>query len=762
MIIDLFHNKIVKDTATDAFVDSFNRVLVPMLEDKYGDALEAVTMYEDYLADGFTYEGEWYYPLSVKLAGEPTFTSWVKWPVTKKTFKNSIPYAFVGEGDVEFSFAGFLPAGFADKLQGRAIDYDRSAIKLTVQAATDDATLLVGKYSQTFIDELARQITQDLCRAASVKDLGTSTMELELVFAPGTYLEHTSESVTYRRLLLVDKGCQARDFWVKWTRLDGNGGFRVSDTVSAANVKFEVGEDVKQKIREKEYRFLAGANPSKYQAAMGKRNVTEWRDIVKRAIKRGELTKVEPVVAAPSIHVMKVQPAPTVEAVDTRIQDDMSEQLRALLDSFGVSTPAAEPEEEPDTSYDVVAELARSVLGQTAPAEETVDETDEAPFDTDEPTEEEEEFEVEIEIEDGEDEEAPFDVEEPAEEAEEEPTEEAEEEYAEEIAEQTVEVAVDEPVAEDPRPEKIVHFNFDAIEEEIVEEEPEEEFFSMGEDSDEEESLMAEPKPSFDEAAIRREIEEKLRREYEAEARARAEREAEALRLEHERLREENERLAKLAREAEEQRLREDEARRLAEEERLRELEAKRAEEARQRAELEAKMRLEAEERARIAEAARMAVEEQKRLEAERAAKLERERQEALEREAEAARQAEEARRLEEERRLIEERRREEEERRRRQEEAAKARPTIVTKQAKIMFRYSVDVNVLKRIKEVIEKTLVDNDKQTLNIHIKAYPVDSSSISLEIKLPDTEMELLVSMMKALGGASLGITKIILE
>ena len=173
-------------------------------------------------------------------------------------------------------------------------------------------------------------------------------------------------------------------------------------------------------------------------------------------------------------------------------------------------------------------------------------------------------------------------------------------------------------------------------------------------------------------------------------------------------------------------------------------------------------MRLEAEERARIAEAARMAVEEQKRLEAERAAKAERQRQEELAREVEMARQAEAARKLEEERRLMDERRREEEERRRRQEEAAKARPTLITKQAKIMFRYSVDVNVLKRIKEVIEKTLVDNDKQTLNIHIKAYPVDSSSISLEIKLPDTEMELLVSMMKALGGASLGITKIILE
>ena len=752
MMIDLFHNKIVKDTATDAFVDSFTRVLVPMLEDKYGDALERVTMYEDYLSDGFTYEGEWYYPLSVKLAGEPTFTSWVKWPVTKKTFRNSIPYAYVGEGDIEFSFAGFLPAGFAEKLTGRAIDYDREAIKLTVEAATDDVTLLVGKYSQTFVDELARQITTELCRAASVKDLGTSTMELQLVFAPGTYLEHTSESVTYRRLLLVDKGCQARDFWVKWTRLDGKGGYRVSDTVSAATVKFEVGEDVKQKTREKEYRFLAGANPDKYQSAMGKKTVTEWRDIIKRAVKRGELTKVEPVVAGPSIPVMEHKPAPTLESIDNRIQDDMSEQLRALLDSFGVSTAAAEPEEEPDNSYDDVAALARSVLGQSAPveAEETV-ETDGAPFDmdelTEEPADDEEEFEVELELEDGEDEEEPFGIDEPAEDG--------------EAVDESLEA--DEPVAEEPRLEKIVHFNFDAIEEEIIEpeEETEEEFFTMGEEDAEEESLMAEPKP-LDEAAIRREIEEKLRREYEAEARARAEREAEALRLEHERLREENERLARLAREAEEQRLREEEARRLAEEERLRQLEEKRLEEERQRAELEAKMRLEAEERARIAEAARMAVEEQKRLEAERAAKAERQRQEELAREVEMARQAEAARKLEEERRLMDERRREEEERRRRQEEAAKARPTLITKQAKIMFRYSVDVNVLKRIKEVIEKTLVDNDKQTLNIHIKAYPVDSSSISLEIKLPDTEMELLVSMMKALGGASLGITKIILE
>ena len=719
MIIDLFHNKIVKDTATESFVDSFMRVLVPMLEDKYGESLERVTMYEDYLADGFTFDGEWYYPLSVKLFDAPTFTSWVKWPVTKKTFKNSIPYAYIGEGDIDFSFAGFLPSGFGDKLRGRAIDYDRSSIKLTVEALTDDVTLLVGKYSQTFVDEMARQIALDLCRAASVEDLGTSTMELQLVFAPGTYLEHTSESVTYRRLLLVDKGCQARDFWVKWTRLDGKGGFRVSDTVSADTIRFEVGEDVKQKIREKEYRFLAGANPDKYQAAMGKKTVTEWRDIIKRAIKRGELTKLE-IVVEPTPE----EPTPTFEAVDTRIQDDMSDQLRALLDSFGVSTAATdEPEVESDDSYDVVAELARSVLGQTEP--EAAEEEDDVPFDIDEPEAEEEgeesEFEVELDVELGEDEEEP-ETDEPEFEVELEEIEDTTEiEETEELEEEPEEETVAEPTFEEPKPEKIVRFSFDSM----VEEEEPEEMFSMGGDEEEAESIMAEPQ-AFDEDAIRREIEARIRREYEAEMRARAEKEAEALRLEHERLRAENERLARLAKEAEE----------------------------RQRAEIEAKMRHEAEERARIAEAARQAVEEQKRLEAERAAEAERERLAAIERENARLRE-EEARRLEEERRRAEEEKR-------RAEELAKARPSIVTKQAKLLFRYTVDSGVLKRIKEVVEKTLIDNHKENVNIHIKAFPVDQTSITLEIKLPDTEKELLINMMKALGAASIGITKIILE
>ena len=734
MIIDLFHNKIVKDTATEGFVESFNSTLVPMLEDKYGDALEAVTMYEDYLADNLLFEGEWYYPLSVKLYGEDAIICWIKWPVSKKTFRNNIPYAYTGSDGVDFAFAGFVPTGFADKLQGRAIDYDRKALKLTVEAVTDDPTLLVGKYSQTFVDELASQITGALCENLGVTGFENSTMELQLVFAPGTYLEHTSENVTYRRLLLVDKGCQARDFWVKWTRLTGNGGYKVSDNVNSDNVIFQLGEDVAQKIREKEYRFLAGANPSKYQAAMGKKTVTEWRDITKRAIKRGDLEKIadEPVIAP-----ISETPAYTAPVVDTPAVDDVNDQLRALLGSFGVATSAPEePVAEPTDSYDVVAELAKSVLE----------------------TEAEDEFEVEVEeIEQTADE--PVAVEETVDE----PV------IDEVVAEPAIAVDTTEEVEEFiPEMKSVFDFDFG------ISDEPAEEIFSMGEVTLEEyETVTANVTPeetkTVDADAIRREIEAKLRLEYETEARLRAEREAEQLRLEHERLREENERLAKIAKEAEAKRIaeeearrQEEEARRLAEEERQRELEAKRAEEERLRAELEAKMRLEAEERARIAEAARMAVEEQKRLEAERAAKEERERREVLEREAERLRKEEEARRLEEQRRREEQQRREEEERRRREEEEAKARVAIVTKQAKLMFRYAVDLNVVKRIKEVVETTLLENNKEKLNIHIKAYPQDSNSIGLEIKLPQNEMDLLVSMMKALGGASIGITKITLE
>ena len=741
MIIDLFHNKIVKETMTEEFRASVNDVLVPLLVGKYGDSVERITMYEDYIGDDFLYEGEWYYPLTVKLEDSEAFTLWIKWPITKKTFENSVPYAYVGEDSLAFEFAGFVPGGFADKLQGRRIDYDQNAIKFNVDSVTNDPLMLVGKYSQTFIDELASQITGALSRALGVTGIEESTMELQLVFAPGTYLEHTSENVTYRRLLLVDKGCQPRDFWVKWTRLDGALGYKVSDNVASDAIKFELGEDVSQKIREKEYRFLAGANPDKYQSAMGKRTVTEWRDITKRAIKRGELTKV------------------VSEAEFVAHATDISDKLRAIL---GDSAPAPTvPETVEDEGFDIVTALAKSVLD-----EEEVEVTEQ--LDTAEPEL------PEIEVEEY--------VEEPAEESVEEPVEEPVDEVASESVEEAAEEVEEEPVDEEQEVLELPEFAPAVTEDEEPVGDDTFEFdfggFGEGVTFDEyvevtdaaKESAPAEPAPAaVDPEALRREIEAKIRLEYETEARLRAEREAEQLRIEHERLLEENERLAKIAREAEERRKAEEEAkkaeeeaRRLAEEERQRELEAKKAEEERIRAEIEEKLRLEAKERERVAEAARMAVEEQKRLEAERAEKALREREEALAREAERLRREEDERRTLEERRREEQRRREEEERRRREEEEARKQIAIISKRAKLLFRYAVDVNVIKRIKEVVEETLVSSGKQKLNIHIKAYPQDSNSIALEIKIPQNEMDLLVSMMKALGGASMGITKIILE
>ncbi len=713
MIVDLLHNKIIEETATDKFISAVHESLIPLLIDKYGDDIEAVLMYEDHLADDFLYEGEWYYPLSVTLSGEGAHIVWIKWAVNKKQFRGGVPYSYIGEEPLEISLASFVPATFSAKLSDRRIDYSRDAIPLTVDAVVDDPTLLVGKYSQTFVDEMAEQVTSELCRALGVLDFKDASLELKLVFAPGTYLEHTSENVTYRRLLMIDKGCQPRDFWVKWTRLDSSLGFKVSDNVSPSTVSFTLGEDVAQKIREKEYRFLCNANPDKYQSAMGKKTVTEWRDITKRAIKRGELVKTftEPEISAHA--------------------DDVSEKLKSLLANYGKDTSIPEIKEEAVDTFDYAA-LAKSVLGDE-PAEEPVTEPETALDEAceDEPT----------------DEEVISPVAELPEETEEEPLFEQEDEPVEESFDEDDIPAFE--FAPDNR-EEIPVIKFDEYVETVKE-------------------AKSDAPAVIDEEAIRRDIEAKIRLEYETEARLRAEREAEQLRREYEKLLEEKERLAKLQRDAEEkrrleeeERLRREEEERAAEAERLRIEEEKRAEEARIRAEIEAQMRLEAEERARIAEAARIAVEEQKRLEAEREEREAREREEAFRREAERLRREEESRREEDRKRLEELKRLEDEARRRREEEEAKARVQLITKQARLMFRYAVDLNVIKRIKDVVEETLVAHKKEKLNIHIRAYPLDSNSIALEIRLPQNESDLLVGMMKALGNASLGITKIVLE
>jgi hypothetical protein len=161
-------------------------------------------------------------------------------------------------------------------------------IKVNVETTATDPTFLSGRYSQTFVDEMARQLTYKISEAMSVKGVESGAISLSLVFAPATYMEHTSENQTYRRLLITDGTSAPRDFWVKWTRLKSD-----IEVYSEDNILFELGEDVDQKIREKEYRYLLASGNEKYHNSMGRKKVTEWREVIKRAAKRGEITRIE-------------------------------------------------------------------------------------------------------------------------------------------------------------------------------------------------------------------------------------------------------------------------------------------------------------------------------------------------------------------------------------------------------------------------------------------------------------------------------------
>ncbi len=723
MRIDLLHNRIVADCISPRFTECFEAELVPMLLSENSE-IEGVLMYEDHLSDNLLLDGEWYYPLTVFVGGEPEI-KWIKWRVGDG-FRGECPYSYYGAGEIGFSLVTELPDGFSDAIDGRAISYPDGCIKIRVVGVKKDPTFLVGRYSQSFVDEMARQISDELVRNLSVERVDNGTLEIQLVFAGDTYMEHTTGSVTYRRLLLTDKGCQPRDFWIKWTRLDGGQAYTVRDNVLPENIKFELGEDVSQKIREKEYRFLCRSNPDKYQSAMGKRTVTEWRELIKRSLKRGELVRVEAPVTeiAPPVEEKPAEipaanataaPAPVATAPVSE-EDDLDRRLKAILGDYAAATS----EEVPEVDDSDITMMARAALGvDTVVGEET---------DT-----EEEDYVFGIDMTDGE----------PAEDA-------ADDEYngTEAYTEPEnlddyndyIEEAEDEPAPAEEEPAPIEDEPAPIEDEPAPAEEPE---------------VDAAEAQRLREEEIRREIEARVRLELEAEAKARAEAEAERLRIEHERLREENERLREEARRREEESRRaEDE--RIAEEERRREEEralleeerVRREEEERTRARIAEQARIEEAERQRLAEIAKNAVAEQQRLEEERRIREQRERAENEAREQ--ARRRAEAERLERERLA-----REEEERRR-------AQPVFITKHARLIFRRPVDLNVITRIKEIVEATLIENKKAHVHIYMKAYPVDSYTINLDMKLPETEVELLVTLVKAIGNGHLGITKIIVE
>ena len=781
MICDLIHNKIIKDTITEQFSDSIKSQLLPMIEAKYGDQLVGIQMYEDYISDKLLLDGMWHYPLTV-ITRDGCNTEWVRWQMSKKLFSDGVPYSYVGTEPLRFEMCD-APADFAARISGRSRCFEGGAIALRVEAVGGTPTFLSGKYSQTFIDEMARQLTPAISEAMSVSGLADSNIELTLVFAPETYMEHTSENVTYRRLLISDKSSAPRDLWIKWTRKNSATAYSVSDNVTSDTITFELGEDVPQKVREKEYRFLLRAGKDKYHNSMGRKNITEWRELIKRAIRRGELTKLEPVF--------------TEGEVDQDIRDELT---RVLGSDIPKSDATVEIPTEESAELDLMLSLARAAVE----AEEKMPEKEGGDvllsFDDEDEDDEEEPDELEKFYSD--DDAAPSEGviasnDEEAAELDEitklalealKMTRAAESAEPAPVAEPIIEVAEDEPVTSvsDDAGEFLEIDDEDALEDgedEVFEADPDEDELSdiaalepteedepfeialsdvdgEGEVKSEETPVVTAEEPEAPavatgsgvsraemEANIRAELEAKIRLEYERRERERAEEEAARLRREQEQLRLENERLvARAKREREEWERREEE---------------RRAEEARLRAQIEQQLKAEAKERERLAEAARLAIEEQKRLEEEKArAEFMR-----AEEERRAAREAEE-RRIEAERQAEAERIRREAEERAANESAAApdtTKYTYTSKLVKLLFRKSVDPNITSRIHEIIKATIEYYGKEKVYLKIKASVPDTSTVCLEfVQIPMEEMELLSNIIKVLGNSGLGIAKAIVE
>ena len=637
MFIDLTHNKIISETISAAFVRSVEQKLVPMLEERYG-ALLGIQMYEDHLADGFLSGGSWYYPLTLVFADSQKLL-WIKWRISRGNFAGGNPYAYTGEALINFEIADLIPDGFRERAAGRAIFCEEGLIPIKIEASVDNPAVLAGKYSQTFVDEMARQLTREIAASQGVSSLSGSSIELRLVFSPETYMEHTAESVTYRRLLILDKGCAPRDFWVKWTRLDTATPYTMADSPTPDTISFEIGEDVPQKVREREYRFLMRAGGDKFHSAMSRKKVTEWREILRRAIRRGDLIKAD-----------------LDETLSAQRDAELRDQLSAIL---GVDpTPVASTEKiEPTVSTatdDELIRLAReAIMGASVREEEEIPVTVGAPQDVAPAVNEQ------------------LDI------------------FA--LAEKEDEQSLADLAALDGEPE---------IEIEVVEEEPVVEI------------------PAQTEEQIRAEIEAQIRLEYEARARAAAEEEAARLRRENEIL-------------AEKMRL---------------EAENKAKEQARMKAELEAELRREAEEKARLAEVERI-----RKLEEEKAAEAKRVAEENARREAERAREAERIR--------LEQKKQEELARKL----AEESKPKYISKTAEFSFRRALDPNITKRIYEIVKGTIEYYGKQDVYIRIKASVPDDTTVRLEfLEVPESEMELVVNIIKVIGKSDLGVVKAILD
>ena len=168
MIIDLTHNKIVADTMTERFAESVSERLLPLLREKYSETeIVGIQMYEDYIADEFSYRGRWYYPLTVVCAGE-VYTEWISWELDKKSFKGGNPYAYVGEELLDFSVTVNIPEGFEDVLTVRREIVLNPGEQFTIPPNTfhwfraGDEGAVVSEFSTKSMDEFDIYTDKDI------------------------------------------------------------------------------------------------------------------------------------------------------------------------------------------------------------------------------------------------------------------------------------------------------------------------------------------------------------------------------------------------------------------------------------------------------------------------------------------------------------------------------------------------------------------------------------------------------------------------
>ena len=406
MRTNLLYNKIVADTASKGFIESFNEIAVPKLEERFPD-VDEVVIYEDYLSDGLFANGSFFCPLT--LVKEGTFShAYASWRCDSKRFENSIPYAYHGKELLNIEILDRVPAAIEAKIDGRVPHFAKNAIKLSVVANAPTKTFLSGKYSQSFVDMMRTQLTRALETEFKVTGIENSSLEITLMFAPESFMEHVLDNVSYRRVLISASSCAPRDLWIKWTRLDGKGTYTVSNHVKENEILFELCDEVPEKIREREYRYLVRTEgQSQFRNAMSRKNFTEWRELMKRVIKRGELFELndgeeadvsdalglpeEPKAKYESEISAVTQADAAPEEKEDLFDEEISLKLQSVLEDYNIESDASnEPDEEEEINPDIT-ELLRALIsgsgeenGITGDENSSIQEDELPPFDIDE------------------------------------------------------------------------------------------------------------------------------------------------------------------------------------------------------------------------------------------------------------------------------------------------------------------------------------------------------------------------------------------